>query len=67
MKHTTQSPAKPTPPPQNNQCEEPQEQTSENEEPLNNKHIQNKIEDLQRKIRRTQPKKEKELNQHAKL
>ena len=67
MKHTTSSPTKPTPPPPNNQYEEPQEQTSENEEPLNIEHIQNQIEDLQRKIRRTPPKKEKESNQHAKL
>ena len=67
MKHTTPSPTKPTPPPPNNQCEEPQEQTLENEEPLNSEHIQNQIEDLQKKNKKNPAKKGKGIESTCKI
>ena len=46
----TQPPAsKPTPPPPTQHCEQLQEVSSENEEPVNIEHIQNQIDNLQKK------------------
>ena len=66
-------PSQPTQPPASNPaplptlpCEKPQEESSENEEPVNIEYIQNQIDDLQRKQKKNPcKKKENELNQHA--
>ena len=65
---TSSPPSQHTSPPPSKQHKELQEQSSENEEPLNIKDIQIQIENLQNKNKKNpNKKKKKESNQHAKL
>ena len=66
-KPTSPPPSQPTSPPPSKQPRELQEQSSENEEPLNIKDIQNQIEKLQNKKRRTLAKKEKGIKSICKI
>ena len=60
VQQPTQPPAsKPTPPPPNQLYEQLQEESSENEEPVNIEHIQNQIDDLQKKQKKNPHKKGK--------
>ena len=59
-KPTSPPPSKPTSPPPNKQSKQLQEQSSENEEPLNIEDIQNQIENLQNKQK--DPNKKRERN-----
>ena len=59
--------SQPTSPPPSKQHRELQEQSSENEEPLNIKDIQNQTENLQNKTRRTLTKNEKGIESTCKI
>ena len=65
-KPTPPPPSQPTQPPASNQappptlpCEKLQEESSENEEPVNIEHVQNQIDDLQKKQKKNPCKKGK--------
>ena len=64
---TSPPPSQPTSPPPSKQPRELQEQSSENEEPLNIEDIQNQIENLQTNTRRTLTKKEKGIESTCKF
>ena len=66
-KPTSPPPSKPTSPPPSKQSKQLQEQSSENEEPLNIKDIQNQIENLQNKQKKNPNKKEKEIKSTCKI